>query len=105
MILHVPEGGLSRSSDVDLSDLTTAARAGGASWVGDQTLEIPFDTEPTDAEQAAIRLRLLTRDAAHEAQVKAMRSALTELRASPTTPRELADAVALLLEVELGDLA
>ncbi len=57
--------------DADLSDLTASVRTDSATWDGD-TLCLPFDVEPTPAEQVLIRRRLMTRDAAHEAWVAAV---------------------------------
>lgn len=104
MIVTVPPNGSLRPGVADFSDLTTATQTGPAAWV-DGVVEIPFDHEPSEVEQSAIRLRLLTRDAAHEAQVKAMQAALADIRANPTTPAELAAAVELLLVAQLGVLA
>lgn len=84
---------------IDFSDLTTSPRSGPAAWDGD-ALVLPFDPEPSEAEQSAIRLRLLTRDAAHEAQVTQMRAALNDLAGDDP----LTNAVRLLLDVQLGPL-
>ena len=100
-LTHAPV--LRGPSAVDLSDLTASCMTGDAAWVDATTLDIPFDTEPTATERAAIVRRLLTRDAAHEAQVKAMQEALAALPVSPTSPTERA--VVLLLRAELGPLA
>ncbi len=57
--------------DADFSDLTASVRTGSATW-DDDALCIPFDPEPSPAEQVLIRRRLMTRDNAHEAWVAAV---------------------------------
>lgn len=99
MRITVPVTGLVRPATVDLSDLTASTRLGEAYWAGSD-LEIPFDPEPSPAEQKAIRLRLLTRDAAHEDRVVAMATAADNL----TTLADVAAAVRLLLANALGEV-
>lgn len=86
-----------RPADTDMSDLTAAKRDGDPEWV-DGDLVIPFSPEPTPDEQAAIRLRLLTRDAAHEAQVAAMQGVLAAI-AGKSDP--LSTGLRLLLNAQL----
>ena len=106
MLMNVPEGAEVRSVDqTNFGDLTDAVQTDLARWVNETTIEIPFDTEPSTDEQAAIRLRLLTRDAEQEARVVAMRKAVAALKQSPTTPTELRDGLVLALTELLGDLA
>ena len=100
MIFTPPSGGVVRSADTDVSDLTSAKRAGDAHWVDETTIEIPFDPEPTDAEQELIVRRLLTRDGAEETAVCAMQAVLDSL--TETDP--LTTAVRLLLNDRLGRL-
>lgn len=105
MRLTPPPTRLGRVPDgVSLSDLTDRT-PGLPYWDAEGALVIPFDIEPTPAEQAAIRRRLLTRDAAHEAQVKAMQDALAGLGQTANTPTEIVNALRLLLRAELGPLA
>lgn len=93
MRLTIPPGGALRAGVVDVSDLTDSTRTGAPRWLDETTLELPFDPEPTDAEQTLIRRRLLTRDAAHEARVAALLASAADL----STPASLASAVRLLL--------
>lgn len=86
-------------NDLDFSDITASVMDGRVRWDGD-ALVLPFDPEPSEADQAAIRLRLLTRDADHEAQVTQMRAALNDLAGDDP----LTNAVRLLLDVQLGPL-
>lgn len=69
--------------DADLSDLTASVRTDSATWDGD-TLCLPFDVEPSLAEQVLIRRRLMTRDAEHEAWVAAVADAVADV--APDTP-------------------
>lgn len=92
------------------SDLTSAKQTGDAYWREDGTLVIPFDREPSAAEQKAIVRRLCTADAAEEARVKAMQECLAAIPEEPgtlATPSESAavrKAVRLLLLCELRGL-
>jgi hypothetical protein len=83
MRLHLPNGML-RRPDADLSDLTASVPAGAPYWDADEVdvLVYPLDPEPSPSEQAAIRLRLVTNDAAEETRVRDLRAAL----ADQTTP-------------------
>lgn len=63
---------------------------------------LPFDKEPSEAEQAKIRRRLLTRDVWHEGRVAAMQDALKGIADDPSP---MAAAVRLLLVAQLGPLA
>lgn len=101
MIIQVPPGALLRPADTDLSDLTDCVRTGPARWVTGG-LEIPFEPEPSEAEQAAIRRRLLTRDADDEAEVAEMQLALANLA---DNPNELARGLKVVLRRLLGPLA
>ena len=66
----------------DLSDLTASERTGDAAWLDETTLHLPFTPEPSQAEQALIRRRLMTRDAEQEAWVGAV---VNTLAAIPTS--------------------
>lgn len=72
------------ADDCDWSDLTASAQVGPAFW--HQTivdaLVVPFVPEPTAAEAAAIRRRLLTSDADEEARV----AQLAKDADNPNTP-------------------
>jgi hypothetical protein len=61
MRLYLPNGRMRRPG-ADISDLTTAKPTGAPNWaVGEpDVLVMPFDTEPTPAEQSAIERRLTT---------------------------------------------
>lgn len=98
MIVDVPAGVTPRA-DIDLSDLTASVRAGDARWVGESTLEIPFDSEPTPAEQRRIRRRLLTSDAAQEQMVAELLSAGNAMPDGP-----VAKVLRLLIRERLGPL-
>lgn len=98
--LTIRAGAALRAGDVDMSDLTTATQTGPPRWVDETTLEITFDREPTVAEQALIRRRLLTRDAAHEARATAFVAAAANLG----TPDGVAAAVRLLLTEALDGI-
>lgn len=100
MIFTPPPEGLARPADVDVSDLTDARRTGPARWLDANTLEIPFDAEPTDIEREAITRRLLTRDDDEESSVTRMQAALDGL--TGTDP--LTEAVRLLLADRLAFL-
>lgn len=78
-VIVTPSVGLLRPADVDVSDLTNSERIGPPYWDADGALVIPFDPEPTENEQARIRRRLLTVDAAHETEVATMQEALAAL--------------------------
>lgn len=69
MRLHLPADLLKRG-DADLADLTSSQR-GTAYWDRDEldVLVVPLDPEPSAAEQAKIRRRLVTKDAADEARL------------------------------------
>lgn len=61
---------VARSASVDVSDLTAAQRTDEAPyWCDDGRLVLPFDPEPTDAEQHLIIRRLLTATPDEEAWV------------------------------------
>lgn len=98
--VEVPPVGALRSGEVDFTDLTGATQTGPPVWVGETTLEIPFNPEPTAAEQKLIRRRLLTRDSAHEARVTAFVAAAANLG----TPEGVADAIRLLLTEALDGI-
>ena len=101
MMLTPPEGGLARPADTDVSDLTASVRSGSPRWVDDgATIEIPFDPEPSEAEQELIVRRLLTADDAEESAVARMHDLLDQLTASDP----LTTAVRLLLCDRLGRL-
>lgn len=90
-------GSLARNVDAtDLSDLTASVRTGPATWGEDGTLMIPFDLEPSAAEQLLIRRRLVTRDADEEAGVAAMVTTRAALRT--VTQTTLTRAVVALLD-------
>ena len=70
--MMIPDFRPARAADeTDFSDLTDSEQTGPARWHPDtpDALVIPFDHEPTAAEAAAIRRRLITADAAEEAQL------------------------------------
>lgn len=100
--IKVPVGAPLRSAETDISDLTSSVRVGTPSWVDESTLEIPLDPEPSEAEQAKIRRRLLTRDSTQENRVASMQ----EIRAALAADKSpIAAAVRLLLADRLGPLA
>lgn len=66
-------------------DLTASAPTAAPSWQDHSTLVLPFDVEPTAAEQLLIRRRLMTRDTEHEARVTAIRAAADALPESDTS--------------------
>ena len=70
MRFFLPDGLLKRAG-ADLSDLTGSQRAGEFRWAPDEpdVLLCPMDPEPTEAEQVAIRRRLVTADAVDEARL------------------------------------
>lgn len=70
MRLYLPNGLLKRT-DADLSDLTASQRTCEPHWDTEEAdvLVIPMDPEPPEGEQAAIRRRLVTTDAADEAHL------------------------------------
>ena len=75
--------------DADVSDLTASELVGSPHWVDGTTLVLPFDPEPSAAEQRLIRRRLMTEDAAHEAWVSDVVDAVSDLDALPSlTPAE-----------------
>lgn len=85
MRLYLPDGLLQRDADLtDLADLTGCERDGVAYWPPDEldVLVIPFVTDPTEVEQAAIRRRLVTADAAEEQRYAAL------LAMAPSSPFE-----------------
>lgn len=70
--------------EVDFSDLTASRLDGAASWDGDM-LTLPFDVDPTPAEQTAIRRRLLTVDQGEEQMVTNLLTARAALANDTTT--------------------
>lgn len=80
-----PEG----ADGVDLSDLTDSVRTRPACWAEGEldTLVMPLDPEPSEAEATAIRRRLATVDAADEAWLYSL---LDLTPASPFEERWLA---------------
>lgn len=100
MRVEVPPSATLRAGEVDFSDLTGSEQTGPPVWVGETTLEIPFEPEPPASEQALIRRRILTRDAAHEARVTAFIAAASNLG----TPDGVAAAVRLLLTEALDGI-
>lgn len=72
------------ADDVDLTDLTASCRAGAAYWMDGEvdTLIVPLDPEPTEAEAVAIRRRLATTDDADEAHLYELLAAAND----PATP-------------------
>jgi hypothetical protein len=107
MRLHLPNGAMKRPG-ADISDLTTAREVGERRWAPDavDVLEIPFDTEPTADEQAAIERRLTTDTPVEEtlhARVLAAYDQLAayESTASPTAAQTTA-VVKLLCKVVRG---
>lgn len=94
--------GMQRPAEgLNFSDLTSAVVVGAFRWLGEGLLEIPFDPEPTPAEQDAIRRRLLTRDEAQETRLVRMREVADALA---DDDRPLAKGVRLLLEERLAQL-
>lgn len=89
------------ADDTDVSDLTAAVRSGAASWLEDGSLSIPFDPEPTDAEQERIRRRLMTPTDDQETRVGKLVAAHAAL-VSDTSPAAVA--LRLLIEDRLGPL-
>lgn len=85
MRLYLP-GGLLKRGDACLSDLTTATQTAASYWDPDavDVLVIPFDVEPTEAEQSAIRHRLVTTDSDDETRY----ADLLNMRAQASTPFE-----------------
>lgn len=73
MRLYLPNGMLKRP-DADLSDLTASVRTGEPYWDPDEldVLVIPFDRAPGPVQQEKIRRRLVTADAAEEADLYAL---------------------------------
>jgi hypothetical protein len=69
MRLYLP-GGLLKRADADLADLTTSERTGEPYWDLEEldVLVVPLCPEPSPDDQAAIRRRLVTADAADEAR-------------------------------------
>lgn len=100
MIVTPPPEGLARPADTDVSDLTSAKRNGPAKWIDETTIEIPFKTEPTEAEQELIVRRLLTRDEAEETQTETMQTILAKV----TGTDAVSQAVRLLLQDRLAFL-
>lgn len=76
---------LARSAEQDFSDLTTARLTGEPAWELEttDTLVLPFDRDPTAAEQVRIRRRLVTPDAATEAHVTTLAEGRAALKALP----------------------
>lgn len=100
--MSAPQTGLARPADSDLSDLTTAQRTGPAYWdEGDGMLVIPFAVEPSLAEQAAIRRRLLTADAVEESTVNSLMQARSALANDNTTHGQI---LRLLVNDRLRDI-
>ena len=88
--VNVPPDAALRDARTDVSDLTASVLDGDPYWEAPTTLVLPFDPEPSVAEQALIRRRLMTRDADEEAWV----TALVAARAADDVPamtRLLAD--------------
>lgn len=85
MRLHLPDGLLKRAV-ADLSDLTASQRSGEPYWADDEidVLVVPMDPEPSEAEQEAIRRRLVSEDADDEARLYR----LIDRAAAMTTPQE-----------------
>lgn len=79
MRLYLPNGMLKRPADTDVSDLTAAKRTGEAYWDEDDVLVVPFDTEPTTAEQTLIERRLTTDTSVEETLQKRVTDAYQQL--------------------------
>jgi hypothetical protein len=81
---YLPNGLLKRAA-ADLSDLTASARDGECYWddVEADVLVCPMDPEPSEAEQAAIRRRMVTADAEDEARLHELLDAVTDPGAPP----------------------
>ena len=92
---------LVRPASIDVSDLTSAPRAGAPAWTEGGALSIPFDPEPTESEQGQIRRRLLTKTPEEEAWVGALLDAYADLAEDPTP---VATATRLLIQDRLGPL-
>lgn len=105
MLLPLQPNELKRApDDVDFSDLTDAEQTGPAFWDPEQAdaLVIPFDPEPSEAEQAAIARRLLSVDDAAEAEVAQWQAAFAGLEGD-TSPMGVA--MRAFLADKLGSLA
>lgn len=100
MILDIANIARGNVDDVDFSDLTTSQRTGGAEFV-DGLLVIPFDPEPSTDEQSAIRLRLMTVDAAEESTVTGLLAARRALADDTTTHGKI---LRLLVNDRLRDI-
>lgn len=88
----------------DFSDLTGSEQTGPAKWVKGQVdaLEVPLDPSTTAEEAKAIRRRLVTVDAADEAQLLALIKAHKD-SATPTWARPLIES-AISAYGDLADL-
>ena len=82
MRVNVPPDAALRDARTDVSDLTASVLDGDPYWEAPTTLVLPFDPEPSGAEKALIRRRLMTRDAGEEAWV----TALVAARAADDVP-------------------
>lgn len=86
MILDIPQQGLVRSVDtVDWSDITPSKRIAPARWVGERSLEVIFDVDPTPAQVQRIIVRLTTKTANEEAIWTSAQAALATNTAWRTT--------------------
>lgn len=106
MRVTVTDNEVKRAADgCDFADLTASVLTGPASWEveGDRpVLVLPFDPEPTTAERVAILRRLLSADAAGEAELAEWQASLEGL-AGDTSP--MGAAMRAYLTERLGSLA
>lgn len=100
MKLPLPSGQLKKQvvDDVDMSDLTASKRTGDAYWDPDNVLVIPFDKEPTAAEQEAIKQRL-TSDGSVEEQLQrlGMAAMTSDRKFRDTTAKQITDAATAII--------
>jgi hypothetical protein len=96
---------LQRDAVQDFSDLTSAVLQGEPYWEPGDVLVLPFDREPTAAELARIRRRLVTGDAAEETRVTTYADARTALRKLTNLAGPLAIIVPAIIELLNEQLA
>lgn len=88
MRLYFPTG-IVRTERPDFSDLTTSTQVAARWEEAGTVLVMEFDPEPSPAEQVLIRRRLMTRDAAHEAWVGALRAEVDAMVADTPSARAI----------------
>jgi hypothetical protein len=103
--MRIPDIKPGRPAAQDFSDITSAKVNGEPYWEPGDTLVLPLDKDPTEAELVKIKRRLRTKDAEEEALVgewAAKRDELKALTDLPEPDRVITDALILFFDDKLA---